>query len=124
MNKVVKTVFFSMLVCAFVTLAYGEARAVVVKINDGYIESVDYRAASVHVKLTNRGLLHGTLLQGARQLAKQVQARRPSSMRNWPPINNDKLAGQIQRHCGWYFVSPPWWRSHANPIDVMWTQIT
>jgi hypothetical protein len=104
-------------------VASSKASATTVYFNDGKIEYVDYQPGAIHIKLTRAGLDYGTIFNQAQDLAQRVQSRRPSAFRAWPAININKLAIRIQAHAGWYFVSPIM-RSHANPVDVTWREIT
>lgn len=123
MTKAAKTVVLVLTAFMFVSLASGEAHAMKVNFNDGKIEYVDYQPDAIHIKLTRAGIDYSSSYMQARELARRVEARRPSAFRAWPSINIHKLALRIQAHAVWFATSPVL-RNHANPVDVTWREIT
>lgn len=121
MTKAKRTIFFAMLVCAWLSLA-DYAQAQTVRGRDEYIAYVKFTPDAVEITLTTAGLNYGTSYYPARNLAYIVETMRPRAYRHWPRINLHKLAVQIQAHANAWVLNVK--RKHANPVNVYWRDIT
>ena len=132
MLKLKRTLFCVVFVLSLVSLASSEAQAKTFQVNDGKIEYITYDSNVLVIKLSSMALGYGWTGWGADELARHaiwLAERDGKSCRN---VKISKLARQIQLHCiantiPFGNIRIPKWgsvRSHANPVNVTWREIS